>query len=99
MSKPDKITLTNVAMFKPGDNVDKWLATVWSQLLMYQGGASLQQWIHEVNYLDSSLQPPPSIMHTAVHKFTPRDADTATLEAMLERGELIGTSAESFFPN
>ena len=33
------------------------------------------------------------------HKFTPRDADTATLKAMLERGELIGTPAESFFPN
>jgi hypothetical protein len=49
LSKPDKITLTSVAMFKPGDNVDKWLATLWSQLLLYQGGASLQQWIHEVN--------------------------------------------------
>ena len=71
-------------------------ATIWGQLLLHQGGASLQQWIHEVNYLDNSLQPLPSILHTAVHKFTPRDADTATLEAMLERSELIGTSAESF---
>ena len=99
LSKLDKVTLTNVAMFKPSNNVDKWLATVWSQLLMYQGSALLQQWIHMVNYLDNSLQPPLSIMHTAVHKFTPQDADTATLEAMLEKGELIGTSAESFLPN
>ena len=97
--KPDKITLTNVVMFKPSDNVNKWLATIWSQLLMYQGGALLQQWIHKVNYLDNSLQPPPSILHTAAHKFTPQDADTVTLEAILEKGELISTSAESFFPN
>ena len=55
--------------------------------------------MRSTNYLDNSLQPPPSILHTAAHKFTPQDADTATLEAMLERGELIGTSAESFFPN
>ena len=99
LQKTDKITLANAAMFKTGDNLEKWMQSIWSQLLLHQGGASLQQWIHEVNYLDNGLHPPPSIVHTAVHKFTPRDADTATLEAMLERGELIGTSAESFFPN
>ena len=59
----------------------------------------LQQWIHEVNFLDNGLQPPLSVVHTAVHKFTPQDADTTTLEAMLERGELISTPAESFFLN
>ena len=30
------------------------------------------------------LQPPPNVLRTAVHKFTPRDAGTATLEAMVE---------------
>ena len=99
LSKPGKIALTNVAMFKPGDNLDKWMGTIWTRILLYQGGASLQQCFHEINFLDNGLQPPPSVLHTAVHKFTPRDADTATLEAMLERGELIGTSGESFFPN
>ena len=99
LSKPGKITLTNVAMFKPGDNVDKWMGTIWTQILLHQGGASLQQCFHKVNYMDNSLQPLPSVMHTAVHRFTPRDADTATLKAMLERGELIGTPAESFFPS
>ena len=98
-SKPDKITLANVAMFKPSDNVDKWMGTIWTRILLYHGGTLLQQWFHEINFLDNGLQPPPSVLHTAVHKFTPRDADTATLEAMLERGELIGTSGESFFPN
>ena len=88
-----------MAMFMAGDNVERWMGSIWTQLLLHQGGASLQQWIHKVNFLDNGLQPPPSVVHTAVHKFTPRDADTATLEAMLERGELIGTSAESFFPN
>ena len=99
LQKPDKITLTNVAMFKTGDNLEKWMQSIWSQLLLHQGGASLQQWVHEINYQDNGLHPPPYIVHTAVHKFTPRDADTATLEAMMERGELIGTTAESFFPN
>ena len=82
--KLDRITLTNVAMFKPSNNVNKWLATVWSQLLLYQGGTSLQQWIHKVSYLDNSLQPLLSIMHTAMHKFTPQDADTVSLKVMLE---------------
>ena len=41
LSKPDKITLTNVAMFKPSDNVEKWMGTIWAQLLLHQGGASL----------------------------------------------------------
>ena len=99
LQKPDKITLTNVAMFKTGDNLEKWMQSIWSQLLLHQGGASLQQWVHEVNYQDNGLHPLPYIVRTAVHKFTPRDADTATLEAMMERGELIGTTAESFFPN
>ena len=38
LSKLDKITLTNVAMFKPSDNVNKWLGTIWAQLLLHQGG-------------------------------------------------------------
>ena len=71
LQKPDKITLANAAMFKTGDNLEKWMQSIWSQLLLHQGGASLQQWIHEVNYLDNGLHPPPSIVRTAVHKFTP----------------------------
>ena len=86
-------------MLKPSDNLDRWMGTIWTHILLYQGGASLQQWFHKINFLDNSLQPPPSILHTAAHKFTPQDADTATLEAILEKGELISTSAESFFPN
>ena len=85
-------------LFKPGGNLDKWMGTIWTRILLYQGGASLQQWFHEINFLDNSLQPLLSVLRTAVHKFTPRDADTATHEAMLERGELIGTTAEDFFP-
>ena len=99
LSKPDKITLSTVAMFKTGDNLEKWMGSIWGQLLLHQGGASLQQWVHEINFQDNGLHPPAFIVHTAVHKFTPRDADTATLEAMMERGELFGTTAESFFPN
>ena len=51
---------------------------------------ALQHWVHEANYLNNDLQPPPNVLHTAVHKFNPCDADTATLEAMAGRGELPG---------
>ena len=63
----------------------------WNCTLPHQGGAALQQWVHKINDLDNGLQPPPSILHTAAHKFTPRDADTATLKAMVERGKLPST--------
>ena len=43
LQKPDKITLTNVTMFKTGGNLENWMLSVWSQLLLHQGGASLQQ--------------------------------------------------------
>ena len=71
LSKPDKVALTNVSPFKPGDNLNKWMESIWTCVLLHQGGTALQHWVHEVNYLDNSLQPPPSILHTAVHKFTP----------------------------
>ena len=45
LSKPDKITLTNVVMFKAGDNLNKCLQSIWAQLLLHQGGASLQQYV------------------------------------------------------
>ena len=67
----DKVALMNVAPFKPGDNLNKWMESIWTCILLHQGGAALQHWVHEVNYLDNSLQPPPSVLHTAVHKFTP----------------------------
>ena len=73
------------------------MESIWACILLHQGSVALQQWFHKINFLDNSSQPLPSVLHTAVHKFTPRDANTATLEAMLERGELVGTSAEGFF--
>ena len=91
LPKPDKVALTNVSPFKPGDNLNKWMESIWTCVLLHQGGAALQHWVHEINYLDNSPQPPPSVLRTAVHKFTHQDADTATLKAMVERGELLGT--------
>ena len=99
LSKADKVTLAAVSMFQTGDDLDKWMESVFTVILLHQGGAALQHWVHETNFLDNGLQPPPNILHEAVHKFTPRDADTATLEAMLEKGELVGTSAKGFFLN
>ena len=68
----------------------KWMESVWTCTFPYQGGAALQHWVHETNYLDNGLRPRPNVLHTAAHKFTPRNADTATLEAMVERGGLHG---------
>ena len=79
-----------MASFKPGDNLDKWMESIWTTGLLHQGGAALQHWVHEVKYLENGLQPPPSVLHTAVRRFTSRDANTATLEAMVERGEIQG---------
>ena len=31
LSKPDKITLATVAMFKTGDNLEKWMGSIWGQ--------------------------------------------------------------------
>ena len=90
LSKADKVALTNVSLCKTGDNLDKWMEPIWTCILLYQGCAALQHWVHETNYLDNGLQPAPNVLHTAVHKFTPRDANTATLEAMVEQGELPG---------
>ena len=90
LSKADKVTLAAVSMFQTGDDLDKWMESVFTVILLHQGGAALQHWVHETNFLDNGLQPPPNLLHEAVHKFTPRDADTATLEAMVERGELHG---------
>ena len=67
LSKPDKVALTDVAPFKPGDNLNKWMEAIWTTVLLHQGSAALQHWVHEINYLDNSLQPLPSVLHTAVH--------------------------------
>ena len=88
--KADKVALTTVPLYKTSDDLDKWMESAWTCNLLCQGGAALQHWVHETNHLDNGLQPPPNVLHTAVHKFTPRNADTATLEAMVERGELPG---------
>ena len=84
LSKADKVTLAAVPMFQTGDDLDKWMESVFTVILLHQGGAALQHWVHETNFLANGLQPPPNLLHEAVHKFTPRDADTATLEAMVE---------------
>ena len=73
LSKADKVTL-----------LDKWMESVFTTILLHQGGAALQHWVHETNFLDNSLQPLPHVLHEAVHKFTPRNADTATLKVMVE---------------
>ena len=38
LSKPDKVALTNVSPFKPGDNLHKWMESIWTCILLYQGG-------------------------------------------------------------
>ena len=88
LSKPEKVALTNVPLFKHGDDIDKWMESVWNSILLHQGGAALQHWVHEENYVVNGLQPPPCIMRTAVHMFAAHDADSATLEAMVECSEL-----------
>ena len=93
LSKLGNVALTNVSQFKTGDNLNKWMESIWTCILLHQGGAALQHWVHEANnfnYLDNGLQLLPNVLHTAVDKFTPCDADTATLEVMVERGELLG---------
>ena len=89
LSKPGKVALTNVSQFKTSDNLNKWMESIWTCILLHQGGAALQHWVHEANYLDNGLQLLPNVLHTAVDN-TPRDADTATLKVMVERGELPG---------
>ena len=92
LSKPEKVALTNVPLFKHGDSIDKWMVSVWNSILLHQGGAALQNWVHEENCVVNGLQPPPHIMHTAVHTFTARGTDSASLEAMVECGELFGAT-------
>ena len=41
ISKADKVALTAVSLFKTGDDLDKWMASVWTVLLLYEGGAAL----------------------------------------------------------
>ena len=93
LSKADKVALTNVSLCKTGGHLDVWMGsvTVWTCIFLYQGGAALQHWVHKTNHLGNGLpvQPPPNVLHAAVHKFTPCDADTATLEAMVEQGKLL----------
>ena len=79
LSKADKVTLAAVPMFQTGDDLDKWMESVFTVILLHQGSAALQHWVHETNFLDNSLQPPPNLLHEAVHKFTPRDATTLQL--------------------
>ena len=79
--------------FKQGDDLNKWAdLLLWNPILQHSGGAALQQWTYEQNYLVNGLQPRPPVLHVTVHGFTTRDADPTTLEAMFECGEIQGSS-------
>ena len=86
--KVDKVSLDSVPVYKTGMCVDKWADKLFIPILQIQGGAVLRQWCYEDNKMVNGLNPPPETMHIAVHRFTARDADSATLEAMLERGDI-----------
>lgn len=88
LCKPDKVTLDNVLFFKHSNSIVEWAEQLFNPILQHQGGAALQQWIHKENYTINGLEPPPATLHVAVHSFTVWDAETATLEAMFERGEI-----------
>ena len=45
-SKADKVTLAAVSMFQTGDDLDKWMESVFTVILLHQHGAALQ---HEQN--------------------------------------------------
>ena len=62
------MALATVSLYKTGDDLDKWMESAWTCILLYQGGAVLQHWVHETNYLGNGLQPPPNVLHAAVHK-------------------------------
>ena len=49
LSKADKVTLAAVTMFQTGDDLDKWMESVFTVILLHQGGAALQHWVHETN--------------------------------------------------
>ena len=66
LCKPDKVTLDNVPSFQHSDNITEWVEQLFNPILQHQGGAALQQWIHEENYVVSSLEPPPATLHVAV---------------------------------
>ena len=38
LSKPDNLALTNVSPFKPGDKLHKWMESIWTCILLHQGG-------------------------------------------------------------
>ena len=68
LCKSDKGALINVPSFKQGNDLVKWVAPPWNPALQYQGGAALQDWTQEENYTVNGLQPPPAILHVAVHR-------------------------------
>ena len=42
LSKPEKMALTNASLNKNGNNLNKWMESVWGSNLLHQGGAALQ---------------------------------------------------------
>ena len=88
LAKTDKVSLQHVPMFEHSTDIIKWTSLLWTPILQHSGGAALQQYFFEQNFLVNGLQPPAHVLHIAVHGFTARDTDSATLEAMFERGEL-----------
>ena len=89
LTKPEKLTTESVPIFSAHrDDVYKWLKKFFLPVTMANGGAELEQWVHERNRLQWGLQPPTDVINQAAHRFSYREADTATLEEMARRGEL-----------
>ena len=88
LCKPDKVTPNDVPSFKHGDDLVKWTEQLLNPILQHQGGAALQQWIHEENYVVNSLEPLPAPLLVDVHSITIQDADSGTPKVMLDHGKV-----------
>ena len=44
----------------------------------------MEQWVDELLYLDHGINPPKKLLETLSHTFNIRDADSATLNSLLE---------------
>ena len=65
LSKLGKVALTNVSLFKNGDNLKKWMGSVWTCILLHQSDVALLHWVYEANYLD--MQRPTAAAQYSAH--------------------------------
>ena len=79
----DKVDITKLKKFNLKEDLPPQLEPLWAELSGAQGGFELEQWTYEVLRMDHGLQPPRKFTETMSHEFSLRDADSATLEAML----------------